>query len=77
MPDVEEVAHNANMIVNGYAFTAAENGLVRVLNLNSPDRALVLNEAGEVLETSTDDIENSIAREYYLKNREFMGARDA
>lgn len=77
MPDVEKIAQNANMIVNGYAFTAMENGWVRALNLNAPASALVLNEAGEVLETSMDDIEIGIARDYYLANKEFMGGADA
>ena len=77
MLDVEKVAQDANMVVNGYAFTATDNGWVRVLNLNAPERALVLSEAGELLETSTDDIEVRIARDYYLANKEFMGSRDA
>lgn len=77
MPEIEKVAQGANMIVNGYAFTAAENGWVRVLNLNAPDRALVLSESGDLLETSTDDIEAKIVRDYYLENKEFMGGGDA
>lgn len=77
MPDVEKVARGANMIVNGYAFTAAENGWVRVLNLNAPQSALVLNADGDLLETSTDDIEVEIVRGYYLANKEFMGGTDA
>ena len=39
MPDILKVADSANMIVNGYAFTE-ENGMIRVLNLNHPERVL-------------------------------------
>ena len=77
MPDVEKIAQGANMIVNGYALTVMGNGWVRVINLNAPDSALVLSEAGDVLETSTDDIEAQIVRGYYFENKEFMGGCDA
>lgn len=74
MLDLERIADNANMIVNGYAFTAAENGRVRVLNLNAPDCAAVLSDSGEALEMTMDDIELGIVQRYYCDNREFMEA---
>ena len=68
---VKDIADNANMIINGYAYTKdGEN--IRVLNLNNPEKAAYLNRAGEVLETSMDDIELEIILDYYKKNRKYM-----
>ena len=69
MPDIEAVASGANMIVNGYAFTSAPDGRVRVLNLNAPLAAAVLDRDGRVLETTMDDIEAGIVLGYYRITR--------
>ncbi len=71
MTNIIKVADEADMIVNGYAFTCNQ-GNYRVLNLNRPDRAAVFSKNGEVLETSMDDIEISIVKDYLKKNRKFM-----
>lgn len=71
MPDILKIAENADMIVNGYAFTRCEEGF-RVLNLNRPDRAIVISIAGETLETTMDDIEIKIVKDYYQNNKKFM-----
>ena len=71
MPDILKVADEADLIVNGYAFTKCEEGY-RVLNLNRPERAVVLSLAGEVLETTMDDIEIRIIKEYYQKNKKYL-----
>ena len=76
MTDVIKVASEADMIVNGYAFTHCTEGY-RVLNLNRPDKAVVLSKTGDVLETSMDDIEIQIVRDYLRKNSEFMEECDA
>ena len=76
MIDIRKVADAADMIVNGYAFTQGEEGC-RVLNLNRPDKAVVLSRSGEVLETSIDDIEIQIVKGYFEKNRQFMEGWDA
>ena len=71
MYNIKEVADAADIIVNGYAYTKdGEN--VRVLNLNNPEKAVYLSRAGEVLETSMDDIELEIVLEYYQKNSKYM-----
>ena len=71
MCNILEVADAADVIVNGYAFTkTGEN--VKVLNLNRPEKAAYLNQAGDVLETSMDDIELDIVLEYYQRNRKYM-----
>ncbi|HIV91860.1 MAG TPA: hypothetical protein H9744_09310 [Candidatus Eisenbergiella stercoravium] len=71
MTNIIKVADEADMIVNGYAFTRNQENF-RVLNLNRPDRAAVFSKNGEVLETSMDDIEISIVKDYLKKNRKFM-----
>lgn len=71
MTNVKAVADAADMIINGYAFTKDGRG-VRVLNLNRPDKASVLAWDGEILETSMDDIELKIVRDYFAQNRKFM-----
>ena len=71
MPDIKTIADNANIVVNGYAITREEDG-IHVLNLNSPDKAVVFSEDGEVLETTMDDIELSIASRYLQQNLKYM-----
>jgi len=71
MPDIANIAENADMIVNGYAFTLDDNN-IRVLNLNAPDRAVLIDLNGDVLETSMDDIEIGIVLDYFKRNREYM-----
>jgi hypothetical protein len=39
MPDIKSIADKADVIINGYAFTA-DGDHIHVLNLNSPDKAL-------------------------------------
>ncbi|MCC8098090.1 MAG: hypothetical protein LIO44_05985 [Eubacterium sp.] len=71
MVDIKVVADEADMIVNGYAFTKCDLG-VRVLNLNNPVKAVVLDSNGKVVATSMDDIEISIVADYYERNKKFM-----
>lgn len=71
MPDIKTIADKADVIVNGYAFTR-EGDSIHVLNLNIPEKAVVFNAAGEVLETTMDDIELSIASRYLQQNLKYM-----
>ena len=71
MPDVKTIADKANIIVNGYAFTRVGDR-IHVLNLNSPDKAVVFGIDGEVLETTMDNIELSIASRYLQQNLKYM-----
>lgn len=71
MPDIKTIADKADIIVNGYAFTS-DGDQIHVLNLNSPDKAVVFHVDGEVLETTMDDIELSIASRYLLQNLKYM-----
>lgn len=43
-----------------------------MLNLNCPDKAVVLSKDSEVLETSMDDIEIQIVKDCLEKNRKFL-----
>lgn len=72
MPDIKTIADNADVIINGYAFTQ-EGDEIHVLNLNCPNKAVVFSLDDEVLETTMDDIELSIVNRYlpqYLKYME-------
>lgn len=71
MLNIKEIADRADMIVSGYAFTK-EADLIRILNLSAPSRALVLSNAGEVLETNMDDIELEIVTDIYKRNKQYL-----
>lgn len=71
MPDIFHIAKHADVIVNGYAYTKADDG-IHVLNLNKPEKATVFTPEGETLETTMDDIEIEIVRRYLLKNKKFI-----
>jgi hypothetical protein len=68
---IRDAAEQADLIVNGYAFRKKEDKLF-VLNLNNPEKALVLGANDEVLETSMDDIEIQVVMSYLERNRKFM-----
>ena len=71
------IADNADMIVNGYAFTKSDANF-RVLNLNRDNCACVVSASGEIIETSMDDIELSIVKDYFVRNKNFLaGEYDA
>jgi len=71
MPDIKSIADKADIIINGYSFTREEDG-IHVLNLNSPDKAVVFSEDCEVLQTTMDDIELSIVSRYLQNNLKYM-----
>ena len=71
MLNIKEIADNADMIVSGYAFTK-EGHVIRVLNLSSPDKAIVLDNNGEMLETTMDDIEIEIVTDIYSRNKKYL-----
>jgi len=71
MINVKEIADNADIIIDGYAFTKCKSGY-RILNLNNPQKAVVLSKDNEVLETTMDDIEISITQKYLLSAKKYM-----
>ncbi len=72
--DLIRIADEADLIVNGYAFTKMVSGGMRVLNLNNPTRAAVLDDDGGMVETTMDDIELGIVLDYYRSNGAFLEA---
>lgn len=72
IPDVLQVADEADVIVNGYAFTHGENDSVRVLNLNRPTSAAVFSTTGDAWETTMDDIVLEISREFIIRSLKYM-----
>lgn len=75
MPDdkVKKIADKAEVIINGYAFSKCDLG-VSVVNLNFPSSAAVFDNNDEMIETSMDNIELSIARDYLQKSKKYMEA---
>lgn len=71
MIDILEIATNADIVINGYAFTK-DSTIIKVLNLNHPDKASVINDKGIIIETTMDDIEISIVLDYFNKNKKYM-----
>ena len=73
---IEEIAENADMIINNYAFTR-KNGNISVLNLRKPNRAMVISETGKLLETNMDEIEQVIVQNIWKNDSEYMEKVDA
>lgn len=71
MIDIKKIADEADMILNGYAYTRKQN-IIQVLNLNDLKSASVLSLDGDVLETTMDDIELSIILDHYKRDRKYM-----
>ncbi len=69
-PDINAIAENARLIVCGYAFSEDENHFVRAVSLHTPHHVLVMDKDGETVETNMDDIEISIVRKYWDRNRQ-------
>ena len=70
MIDINKIADNADMIVNGYAFTKIPAG-IQAFNLNRAT-ACVIGMKDSVIESSMDDIELEIVMDYYQRNKQFM-----
>ena len=73
MVDIKKVADEAEVIIDGYAFSKFEDGF-RVLNLNAPDKAAVFDADGSVLETTMNDIELHIASKHLSASLKYMEA---
>lgn len=71
MIDIKKIADEADMILNGYAYTRKQN-IIQVLNLNDLKSASVLSLDGDILETTMDDIELSIILDYYKRDCKYM-----
>ena len=74
--EIKKIAEKADMIVNGYAFFKKDNGIT-VLNLNIDNHSAFFSFEDELLESSMDPIEAVIAKDYLIKNKEFLEDIDA
>ena len=70
--EVLRAAEDAKLIVYGYAFTALEDGLVRILDLKHPDCFMIVNSEAEIFETNMAPIEQRIVLELCRRNLQFM-----
>ncbi|MDD7333686.1 MAG: hypothetical protein PUG70_04765 [Lachnospiraceae bacterium] len=68
--ELKKIADDAAMIVKGYAFSY-KDGNVSVLNLNNPDRAVLISQEGKVLESNTDEIEEALILKIWNEDKEF------
>ena len=75
--EIQKIADKADMILAGYAFTKTDGQLIRVLNLENPEEACVLQNDGTMVETTMNDITVLKIQSYYLKNKEFMEVSNA
>ncbi len=71
MVDIHHIADDADVIIDGYAFSKFEGGY-RVLNLNAPGKAAVFAGDGTVLETTMNDIELHIASKHLAASLKYM-----
>lgn len=67
MPDINTIAEEADIIVNGYAFKNNKKE-IRVFDLNNGVGAAIFNIKGDLIETNMNDIELSIAQKYLQNN---------
>ena len=72
MYDAKKIADQADVIINGYAFIKKEEGRTAVVNLNREGHAALIFPSGEVVESSMDDIEQTIALEYYNSAKSYL-----
>ena len=75
--ELEKIADNAKIIVNGYAFSTREDGFISILNLEHPDCAIVINHNFEIIETNMDEIEQGIVIELAKRNFQFLEEQNA
>ncbi len=69
---LKEIADKADFIIAGYSYTKDADGYIRILNLENPLEACVLQRDGTMVETTMDDITVLKVQSYYLKNQEFI-----
>lgn len=70
--DIDSIIENATMIVCGYAFSKLEDGNIRIISIEPPYHASILQPDGEIVETDMDDIEMEIVNDYWKRNKKYM-----
>ena len=77
MFDSKAIADIAEVIIDGYAFVKREEDRITIVNLNREGHAALVFPSGEVVETSMDEIELSIAMDYLKRATSYMGENHA
>lgn len=70
--ELQKIAENAKIIVNGYAFSKRADGFISILNLDHPDCAMVISKDLEIIETNMDEIEQGIVVSLAKRNLPFL-----
>ncbi len=70
--ELQKIAENAKIIVNGYAFSKRDDGFISILNLDHPDCAMVISKELEIIETNMDEIEQEIVLSLAKRNLSFL-----
>ena len=70
--ELQKIAENAKIIVNGYAFSKRDDGFISILNLDHPDCAMVITKELEIIETNMDEIEQEIVLSLAKRNLAFL-----
>ena len=68
----ETIADEADVIIDGYAYIKKDEGRITIVNLNREGHAALVFPSGEVVESSMDEIELSIAMEYLERAKAYM-----
>ena len=72
MFDQKKIADEADVIIDGYAFIKKKDNRITIVNLNREGHAALIFPSGEVVETSMDAIELSIAMDYLERAKSYM-----
>lgn len=76
MINIEELANEAEVIIDGFAFVRFENG-IRIFDLNNKKGVAVISKDGKLVETNMDDIELKIAQKYLNRAEKYMEVDNA
>ena len=71
MTEMETLANEADVIICGYAVSKCGFGF-RVINLHDLNSCSVFGEDASLIETNMNDVELSVAREYFRKALKYM-----
>ena len=72
MFDQKKNADEADVIIDGYAFIKKKDNRITIVNLNREGHAALIFPSGEVVETSMDEIELTIAMDYLERAKSYM-----
>ena len=75
--ELQKIAENAKIIVNGYAFSKRDDGFISILNLDHPDCAMVISKELEIIETNMDEIEQVIVLNIWKNDAEYVESANA